>query len=244
MARPEPPRSVFVRPLRGVPGWLERAVGLAVGVCALISSACALPSANIAAPASASTPAVFVEEQGEVDRARGRASGGIASGECPAEVGAPLAYFEGRVRLRLPQGIGRNELVEFSPFFARLSSPVESSTCRAGEPGAMLPFMALFMFEGQSNKPLEDLRPELLEALGYPDSSVVVEEESDGVYGGRWVYEVPKTEAASAAKMLLALTRDQDTVVAVVYEVAPEDWLTIVDSLLLSSTTISVHAGP
>lgn len=207
-------------------------------------TACAAPSATIAAEDPAS-PWLEIPESQPVHEPH-RPS--IERGECPAQLGtAPVAYFEGRVWMHLPKGVTEDNFVEFQPAFARSTVAAESTNCHPDMPGAMINFMVLTMFEDDPSKRLAEHRTDILEALGYPADSVLVERaELPDARAGLWVYEIPAMPEAGTpdpAKMLLSMRAAHGNMFVIVYEVHPNAWSVIVNTLVQSALSTGYTSG-
>jgi hypothetical protein len=209
---------------------------------AVVLAGCSPPKAGHIEESS--PPLVFTE--GSVDEHRER---GIQPGECPAEVSDyPVPFFHDRVLLRLPVGVNEDNFVEFTPgVLARSTGPIESANCHDGMPGATIHFMAMTIFAGQPGGPdksLEGMRDEVLDAFGYPDDIVLVEYEHDPAEpAGMWVYEVSPDESIGKpdpVKILLSMQAAHGHTVAIVYEVHPDAWSVIVDTLVRSARSLSI----
>jgi hypothetical protein len=208
-------------------------------------SACATAPGHGEPIASEPAPRVFTDHPGGEPVPLG-----IRSGECPANItDEAIAYFEDRVLLRPPVGVTEKNFIEFTPgVFARSAMPIESSSCHEGMPAPLIHFMAMTIF-GEVPTPersLERIRDETLEAFGYPDYSLIVEQDyALGEDFGVWVYEIPAAPdhgKPDPAKVLLALRVAHGHTLALVFEVRPHTWPVIVDSLVASAEQLELLA--
>ncbi len=203
----------------------------------LVLATCVAPTPS--AEPSSPAPILFVEPP------LGRIPGTIRRGECPAETSEPITYFAGRVEIRLPVGVDASNFVEYTPgVFVRNNAVIESSNCIPDMPGALISFMAMMWLPDQPTheRPLEQIRDEALDAMAYPSDRVLVERAHDPLEPeGMWVYEIPPTpdqRKPEPAKILIALKAAQTGKVALIYEVHPNAWSVMVDSLVESATEL------
>ncbi len=214
---------------------------------ALVPTAC-LPPATIRFVEQSTPPPVFTE--GSVAKTaeapKSEWSSAIRPGECPAEIGdSPAPYFGGRVLLRLPGGVTEDNFVEFMPSFARSTEAIESINCQEDLPGATIYYMALTSVAEHPGpgKSLEDIRDELLAAFGYPPGIELVELDLQAVDRPMWVYEVPGDPSAGKpepAKILLAMQVAHGQTHVIVYEVHPNAWSAMVDTLVASAQSMTI----
>jgi hypothetical protein len=186
-------------------------------------------------------------EQPSTDPVR-RAVGRSDPGDDPTRR-VSIPYFAGRVEIRLPVGVDASNFIEYTPGeFVRNNAVIESSNCIPDMPGALISFMAMMWLPDQPTheRPLEQIRDEVLDAMKYPSDRVLVEQahaplEPDGM----WVYEIPPTpdqREPEPAKILIALKAAQTSTVALIYEVHPNAWSVMVDSLVESATELRLLA--
>ena len=200
------------------------------------------PRAALPALDESTPPAVFREQVTAATTTDLPLGEGIQRGTCPAQVDDhPTPYFNDRVLIRLPKGATEDNFVEMAPMFARNFEPIESINCEAGAPGAMIDYMALTVLQ-DDDKPLETMRDELLVAFGYPAEVRLVEHDTDGPRrSGMWVYDVPATpDKPTPARALLALRVESGMVAVTLFEVHPDAWPTIVNTLVASAARVSV----
>lgn len=120
----------------------------------------------------------------------GQAAGGEAGPDpskvCEAEVGdTPRAVFADNVLLRLPKGM---DLVEETPFFARIATKDTVSTC-----DAIISFGALGYFQADPNKPVKQARDETIQAArGVPPGEVTWTEETEKGRDYSGTYSIPE----------------------------------------------------
>ncbi|MFV8751136.1 hypothetical protein ACNOYE_11380 [Nannocystaceae bacterium ST9] len=209
----------------------------------LLLAACVSPPTAPPSASSSPAPTLFVEPP------LGPIPGTIRRGECPAETSEPIPYFAGRVEIRLPVGVDASNFIEYTPGeFVRNNAVIESSNCIPDMPGPLISFMAMMWLPDRPTheRPLEQIRDEVLDSMTYPSDRVLVEQahaplEPDGM----WVYEIPPTPdqpEPEPAKILIALKAAQTGTVALIYEVHPNAWSVIVDSLVESATELRLLA--
>lgn len=186
-------------------------------------------------------PPVFSERP--VEDPPPSARGGIQPGMCPAQIAEyPSPYFDDSILIRLPAGVDDTNLVEFAPGFARNTKEIESVHCPAESPGALIDFMAMVIVP--DDRPLENIRDELLDGLGYPEGSTPVEQDYDPAeQAGMWVYDIPADDHAGRpepAKILLSLQIGHGRTFGLVFEVHPNAWSVMVDTLVASARHVSL----
>lgn len=117
-------------------------------------------------------------------------AGPDASKVCDSEVSDPKTFFGDSVLVRLPKGV---ELVEDTPFFARITSKNTVSVC-----DAIVSYAAVSFFQADPAKPITQVRDETLTAArGFQTSEVTwADEVTKGrEYAGSFqVPEGPKGE--------------------------------------------------
>ena len=212
----------------------------------VLALACQPPPPSVD-PAEAQTPAqpaVFTEQQvAEAPEPQEPEDvPAIEAGTCPAAVSyVPTPYFDEQLLIRLPAGVDESALTEVTPGLARTSGPVELASCDEAQP-VTIDFIGLTLLPDDANMSLTKLRGLTLDAMGYPatDSTLIqrdLRDEREGV----WVYEVPGTaNADQPARVLIAFKALHGLVAALVYEVQPEQWPLIVDTLVESSDRVSL----
>lgn len=220
--------------------------GFAAATILLMLAGCPLPPAtvDIEDPKPPEPPLVFSERETSVTEVPTVTEfSGIEPGECPAEIADyPAPYFDTHVLIRLPAGVTEDNFVEFAPYFARLSQEVESTNCQPDMPGAMIYYMAMFMSEDEPSKSIDALRAELLDTFGYPRNTTQVAHATfANERSGMWVYEVPPTDPKpDPAKILLVMLTDLGKTTVVVYEVHPNAWSVIVNTLVDSAKSLTL----
>jgi len=94
-----------------------------------------------------------------------------ASKVCDAEVSdTPRALFADNVLIRLPKGV---DVVEQTPFFARITSSNTQSTCEA-----IVSFAAIGYFQTDTTKTVTQVRDETIKARGIDPSGITWGEET------------------------------------------------------------------
>ena len=160
---------------------------------------------------------------------------------CPAEVADyPAPYFSDTVLIRLPKNVSEDSFVEFTPTFARLSSPIESVSCVEGLPGAMISYMAMTYYEDDTAKDMMTLRNETLEVMGYKAytaSDEAVDEKARKYYA---VLDVPgDDQKPEPARALFQMVAAHGIMYAVVYETHPNAWNALKETFKESATRMA-----
>ncbi len=154
------------------------------------------------------------------DPAAGEAGGGVADASkvCDAEVSdTPKALFNDNVLIRLPKGV---DIVEQSPFFARITSSNTQSTC-----DAIVSFAAVGYFQSDASKSPTQVRDETIKARGLDPSSITWGEETTKNRDYSASYELgegPKGEPP--IKGWIALKEKAGSTFWVAYETHPNAW--------------------
>lgn len=159
---------------------------------------------------------------GDDTAAGGDAAGGDApvdaSKVCDAEVSdTPKALFSDNVLIRLPKGV---DLVEQTPFFARITSSSTQSTCEA-----IVSFAAVGYFQTDPSKNPTQVRDETIKARGIDPSGITWGDETTKNRDYSASYEVgegPKGEPP--IKGWLQFKEKAGNTFWVAYETHPNAW--------------------
>lgn len=137
---------------------------------------------------------------------------------CDAEVSdTPRALFADNVLIRLPKGV---DVVEQTPFFARITSSNTQSTC-----DAIVSFAAIGYFQTDTSKTVTQVRDETIKARGIDPSGITWGEETTKGRDYSASYEVgegPKGEPP--LKGWIALKDKAGSTFWVAYETHPNAW--------------------
>jgi len=144
---------------------------------------------------------------------------------CPAETADfPEPYFEQTVLIRLPKGVTGDNFVELQPGFARISAEVESVSCVADTPGAVISFMALASFPEDASKDMLKWRDEVFEGFGYVGVTVSEEKHDAGKRYYQAVLDVPAGDKPEPARALFQIVAANGMMYALVMETHPNAW--------------------
>lgn len=160
---------------------------------------------------------------------------------CPAEVADyPAPYFSDTVLIRLPKNVTEDSFVEFTPIFARLSSPIESVSCVEGLPGAMISYMAMTYYEDDTAKDVMTLRDETLEVMGYKGYTASEEALDEKARKYKAVLDVPgDDQKPEPARALFQMVAAHGIMYAVVYETHPNAWNALKNTFEESATRMA-----
>lgn len=166
----------------------------------------------------------------------------IERGVCEGQVSdVPTALFDDRALIRLPAGVDEDDLSATSPKLVQTSAPVSTPTCDASQPEVEIELMALTMSAASEAGSVPRHRDATLEAMGYPIESQAIQKDQVDARTTMWVYDVPATPRGyGPARVLLMIVQMYDLSVALVFEVEPEVWPVVVDTLLDSAARLSL----
>lgn len=147
------------------------------------------------------------------------AGGPDPSKVCDAEVSdTPKALFGDNVLIRLPKGV---ELVEQTPFFARITSSNTMSTC-----DAIVSFAAVGYFQTDPSKSVINVRDETMKAArGFESGDITWEEEATKNRSYSAAYAVPEgPKGEPPIKGWIAFKESGGNTFWVAYETHPNAW--------------------
>jgi hypothetical protein len=164
--------------------------------------------------------------------------------ECPPTLGDErVGYFAG-VSLYLPVGLDEQNFVEYKSGFVRNVNPVESVTCSEDLPGAIITYAAMVVLAADPSATTHSMRDELLKSFGYADMDFC-SPVTDTPHVLEEVFSVPGTaDKPEPATALFRLVVEKDVAVALVYEVHPNAWIVLHETLFASSRTLRVSGAP
>ncbi len=145
---------------------------------------------------------------------------------CPAETAEfPEVYFEETVLIRLPKGVTADNFVEMQPGFASLAADVESVSCIADMPGAMITHMALAAFGEEPGKDMITWRDETLKAFGYEGGKLSEEKLAPEKRYYQVVVDMPPGNGSpEPARALFQMVAANGQMYALVMETHPDAW--------------------
>jgi hypothetical protein len=186
------------------------------------------------------------KKKGEGDTGGGEDGGAVDENDytkkvCPAETADyPAPYFADTVLIRLPKNVTEENFVEFTPTFARLSSPVESISCIEGAPMAVISYMAMTFFEDDTAKDLGTLRDETVEVMGYVGAKYSSEKRDDAKRFYQAIIDVEGTaEKPEPGRALLQMSAANGLMYVIVYEGHPDAWNALKETFYASAAKIS-----
>lgn len=147
------------------------------------------------------------------------AAGPDPSKVCDAEVSdTPKALFGDNVLIRLPKGV---ELVEQTPFFARITSSNTMSTC-----DAIVSFAAVGYFQTDPSKGVTAVRDETMKAArGFDSGDITWEEEATKNRSYSGAYSVPEgPKGEPPIKGWISFKESGGNTFWVAYETHPNAW--------------------
>ena len=163
------------------------------------------------------------------------AEGPDPSKVCDAEVSdTPKALFGDNVLIRLPKGV---ELVEQTPFFARITSSNTMSTC-----DAIVSFAAVGYFQADPSKTPTALRDETLKsARGVEASEITWSEETTKGRDYSAAYSIPEGKKGEPAiKGWIAFKEKFGNTFWVAYETHPNAWNAVAKSFQESTKRLII----
>lgn len=219
--------------MRGVLRWRGAAI-LALGVS--LALACDKNEAEAAPPSGSGAVSASSSSSGS-----GEAPVGTSPGSGPADGGStvqaarcepaldaePTGFFGMRMILRLPMGL---DLVEQNPFFARMATGGQATTC-----GARITFAGVGFL--RSSAGLGEVRKTVLRLRGLPPEAITgfEGEQNLGAQASATYVAAAGSNGEPAAKGWILLRREREWVYWVIYETRPEDYAGL-DMLFRSST--------
>ena len=165
-------------------------------------------------------------DAGGGDATAGGAGGDAPAGDAPADSSkvcdaevsdTPRALFADNVLIRLPKGV---DVVEQTPFFARITSSNTQSTC-----DAIVSFAAIGYFQTDATKTVTQVRDETIKARGIDPSGITWGDETtkNRDYSGSYeVGEGPKGEPP--IKGWISLKDKGGSTFWVAFETHPNAW--------------------
>lgn len=137
---------------------------------------------------------------------------------CDAEVSeTPKALFGDNVLIRLPKGV---ELIEDTPFFARITSSTTQSTC-----DAIVSFAAVGYFQADPSKSVTTIRDETIKARGLDPADAKWDEETTKGREYSGSYELPEgPKGEPPLKGWLVLKEKAGNTFYAAFETHPNAW--------------------
>jgi hypothetical protein len=215
----------------------------------VLVSGCDKPPDGVSTPPEDGTTA----DTGKKDKKKKGEEGDTGSGDgnpqeedptkkvCPAETADyPSPYFGDTVLIRLPKNVTEDSFVEFTPTFARISSPIESVSCIEGMPGGTINYMAMTFFEDDTSKDLVALRDETVEVMGYTGAKYSNEKRDDKLRFYQVVLDVEGTaEKPEPGRALLQMSAANGLMYVIVYESHPDAWNALKETFYASAAKMS-----
>ncbi len=187
------------------------------GSGAVSASPSSSPSGSGEGPAAGSSPGAGASEGVAVPAAR-----------CEPTLDAePTGFFGMRMILRLPMGL---DLVEQNPFFARMATGGQATTC-----GARITFAGVGFL--RSSAGLGEVRKTVLRLRGLPPEAIsgFEGEQNLGAQASAIYMAAAGSNGEPAAKGWIFLRREREWVYWVIYETRPEDYAGL-DMMFRAST--------
>ena len=154
---------------------------------------------------------------------------------CDSEVSdTPKSLFGDNVLIRLPKGV---ELVEQTPFFARITSSNTMSTC-----DAIVSFAAVGYFQSDPSKAVTAVRDETMKAArGFDAGDITWEEESTKNRSYSASYSVPEgPKGEPPIKGWIAFKESGGNTFWVAYETHPNAWNAVKKSFQESAKRLTI----